>query len=178
MARTKPKEEVRAFYDRRRAAEYAELWWNRRNPAYTAMEVNCTNFVSQCLFAGGAPMHYTGNRNTGWWYVGRVGGAERWSYSWAVADSLLRYLEQSRTGLRGIRVASPEELDVGDVIFYDWNGDGRFQHSAVVTTRDGFGRPLVNANTSDSRHRFWAYRDSPAWTERTAYAFVRISDTF
>ena len=42
--------------------EYAMLWWDRRNPEYTdfsEMGGDCTSFVSQILYAGGAVMNHT-----------------------------------------------------------------------------------------------------------------------
>ncbi|MBW7461681.1 amidase domain-containing protein, partial [Paenibacillus sepulcri] len=72
-------------YRRDLAAAYADRWWNEGNPAYETFDVNCTNYVSQCLFAGHAPMNYTGKRDSGWWYRERSAGREMWSYSWAVA---------------------------------------------------------------------------------------------
>lgn len=167
----------RAMYNRMEAARYADLWWDKGNPAYLTFEVNCSNYVSQCLYAGGAPMKQTGQRDAGWWYKGRVGGQELWSFSWAVAESLQFYLLTSRSGLRAQEVASAAELDLGDVISYDWDGDGRFQHTTVVTAKDSNGMPLVNANTVSSKHRYWSYTDSPAWTDRTRYRFLHISDS-
>ncbi|KAA8997150.1 amidase domain-containing protein [Paenibacillus spiritus] len=164
-------------YRREEAAAYADRWWNGGNPEYEFFEVDCTNYVSQCLFAGGAPFLYTGKRETGWWYKGRIGGQEWWSYSWAVSNSLRQYLEGERTqGLRAELVARPEELQLGDCILYDWDGDGRYQHSTVVAAFDAGGMPLVNAHTVPSRHRYWDYRDSYAWTERTTYRFFHIAD--
>ena len=49
-------------YDREKAVAYAHKWAYGRNPAYgdfSEMGGDCTNFVSQCLHAGGAPMNYT-----------------------------------------------------------------------------------------------------------------------
>ncbi|MBD0382333.1 amidase domain-containing protein [Paenibacillus sedimenti] len=163
-------------YNRAKAVEYAETWWNGANPKYIEFEVDCTNFVSQCLFAGGAPMDYTGKRDLGWWYAGKQGSQELWSFSWAVAHSLQTYVSHSRKGLRGHAVDDPGELQPGDMISYDWDGDGRYQHNAIVTAKDANGMPLVNAHTYNTRHRYWAYKDSPAWTERTRYIFVRVAD--
>jgi hypothetical protein len=166
-------------YRRDLAAAYADRWWNEANPAYENFEVNCTNYVSQCLFAGNATMNYTGKRDSGWWYRGRSGGRELWSYSWAVANALQNYLSgQRRTGLRATAVDSAEQLSLGDVILYDWGGDNRFQHSTIVTAFDADGMPLVNANTVPSRHRYWDYQDSYAWTEQTRYRFFHIADEF
>ncbi|MCQ6562550.1 amidase domain-containing protein [Paenibacillus mendelii] len=164
-------------YRRDLAAAYADRWWNEANPAYENFDVNCTNYVSQCLFAGQAPMNYTGKRAAGWWYRGRSGGREQWSYSWAVSNALQLHLSAARRdGLRATVVDSPEQLALGDVIVYDWGGDGRYQHSTVVTAFDSSGMPLVNANTVASRHRYWDYRDSYAWTEQTRYRFFHIAD--
>jgi hypothetical protein len=166
-------------YRRDLAAAYADRWWNEPNPAYETFEVNCTNYVSQCLFAGHAPMNYTGRRDSGWWYKGRSGGRELWSYSWAVSHALQSYLARGASrGLHAVQVESPADLALGDVIFYDWDGDGRFRHTTIVTAFDSAGMPLVNANTTASRHRYWDYRDSYAWTERTRYRFFHIADEF
>ena len=43
------------MYNRQAAVQYANLWWNRRNPAFPNFDVDCTNYISQCLLAG-APM--------------------------------------------------------------------------------------------------------------------------
>lgn len=161
-------------YNRDEAARYADLWWDKGNPAYHTFEVDCSNYVSQCLFAGGAPMNYTNRRDSGWWYKGRIGGQEHWSFSWAVAQSLQFYLLTSRSVLRSQEVDNPQELDLGDVISYDWDGNGRFQHSTIVTAKDINGMPLVNAHTVSSKHRYWSYTDSPAWTARTRYRFLHI----
>ena len=166
-------------YRRDRAVAYADTWWNKGNPEYEEFEVNCTNYVSQCLFAGSAPMNYTGRRESGWWFKGRDGGMEWWSYSWAVSNALQVLLATPRReGLRAALVDRPEQLELGDVILYDWNGDGRYQHSTIVTAFDADRMPLVNANTVPSRHRFWDYRDSYAWTEATRYQMFHISDEF
>ncbi|AIQ44947.1 hypothetical protein R70723_02765 [Paenibacillus sp. FSL R7-0273] len=164
-------------YRREEAAAYADRWWKDGNPEFEVFDVDCTNYVSQCLFAGGAPINYTGKRETGWWYKGYNGAQEWWSFSWAVSNSLERYLSSQRSsGLRAEAVERPDQLSLGDVILYDWDGNGHFQHSTIVTAFDADGMPLVNARTVSSRHRYWDYRDSYAWTDRTAYRFFHIND--
>ncbi|MEF2966139.1 amidase domain-containing protein [Paenibacillus sp. M1] len=165
-------------YRREDAVLYADRWWDGFNPEFAEFEVDCTNYISQCLFAGGAPINYTGKRESGWWYKGYVGGKEGWSYSWSVANALERFLTNSGSGLRAELVSRPEQLELGDVIVYDWDGDGSFQHSTIVTAFDAGGMPLVNAHTVPSKHRYWDYRDSYAWTESTVYRFFHIADRF
>ncbi|WP_240376392.1 amidase domain-containing protein [Bacillus piscicola] len=156
-------------YDRRKAVQYAERWWNDYNPQYRAFSVNCTNFVSQCLRAGNAPMRGMPNREKGWWYTD-----DGWSYSWSVAHSFRWYLSSSTSGLTAVEVEEAADLGLGDVICYDFNGDNRWQHTTIVTNFDGNNEPLVNAQTSNSRARYWKYDDSTAWTPNIKYKFFRI----
>lgn len=164
-------------YRRDLAVAYADLYWNKPNPNYEEFDSNCTNYVSQCIFAGDVPMLYTNRRDSGWWYKGRQQGKEWWSYSWAVSRSLAAFLLKSRKqGLNAIEVDSADQLELGDVIVYDWNGDTRYQHTTIVTAFDAKGQPLVNANTTASRHRYWDYQDSYAWTPNTRYRFFHLAD--
>lgn len=78
--------------------------------------------------------------------------------------------------MKGTEVSSPDQLTYGDVICYDFEGDGRWDHTTIVTAKDAYGMPLVNAHTNNSRHRYWSYEDSMAWTENTKYKFFRIGD--
>lgn len=160
---------VQFFYDRNKAVEYAETWWDSYHPDFPRFPVNCTNFVSQCLFAGGAPMWGAPDRTKGWWCY-----PDNWSYSWSVSHSFYWYLKGSTTGLRAIEVSSPKELYPGDVICYDFQGDNRWDHTTFVVAKDIYGFPLVNAQTDNSYHRNWMYMDSAAWTPRIKYAFFHI----
>ena len=164
----------RHTYDRERVRQYAERWWNDYHPKFKKFEVDCTNFVSQCLLAGGFPMQGGERRDEGWWYRGNGGEDDNWSYSWAVAHSLQWYLSKGGGPMRAVRVDRPEELGLGDIICYDWEGDGRWDHNTIVTAKDPAGMPLVNAHTVNSRHRYWDYRDSHAWTPNIRYRFYRI----
>lgn len=166
-----PLERISYQYDRLKAVQYAERWWNSYNPAYKSFEVDCTNYISQCLHAGEAPMRGYPNRSQGWWMRNN-----NWSYSWTVANSLRWYLPGSKVGLRAKEVSSPEKLLLGDVICYDFQGDGRFDHTTIVTAKDAFGMPLVNAHTTNSRMRYWAYEDSTAYTPNIKYKFFSIVD--
>ncbi|AIF42653.1 amidase domain-containing protein [Virgibacillus sp. SK37] len=161
----------RFTYDRNQAVRYAERWWNSYNPAYKKFDVDCTNYVSQCLYAGGAPMRGAPSRETGWWYQN-----DNWSFSWAVAHSLRWYLSGSTQGLQGTEVDDASELLPGDIICYDFQGDGRWDHNTIVVTKDAYGMPLVNAHTNNSRNRYWSYEDSAAWTPDIKYKFFRIGD--
>ncbi|GGB55818.1 hypothetical protein F3157_15200 [Virgibacillus dakarensis] len=164
-------EEHRFSYDRLAAVKYAERWWNSYNPAFRTFTVDCTNYISQCLYAGGAPMRGAPDRGNGWWYQN-----DNWSFSWAVAHSLRWYLSGSTKGLKGKEMESAEELIPGDVICYDFEGDDKWNHTTIVVAKDAYGMPLVNAHTDNSRNRYWSYEDSTAWTPNINYKFFRIGE--
>jgi hypothetical protein len=171
MELEKQEERVSYEYNRLKAVQYAERWWNSYNPAYQKFQNDCTNFISQCLQAGGAPMRGFPRRDAGWWLQ-----RSNWSYSWAVANSLRLYFANSKSGLRAREVSSPDQLILGDIICYDFEGDGRFNHNTIVTGKDANGMPLVNAHTYNSRMRYWAYEDSSAYTPSIKYKFYSIID--
>lgn len=160
-------------YDRNRVRQYAKRWWNDYHPNFRKFDVDCTNFVSQCMRAGGFPMHGAFRRDRGWWYQGSGQANDRWRFSWSVAHSLHWYLSSSQPLMPVKLVERAEALSVGDVICYDWTGSGRWDHTVIVVGRDGEA-PLVAAHTANSYNRLWSYRDSPAWTERTRYKFFHI----
>lgn len=153
---------------------YAKRWWDDQNPRFPVFKDDCTNFISQCLHAGGAPMRGQGNRGQGWWMTGPN---EQWSYSWSVAHSLKWYLETSKRGLTATRVSTPEELRIGDVILYDFQDNGRIDHSTIVTSiRRGI--PHIHAHTSSSADRHYSYTNSTAYTPQIQYFYYKIDNTF
>lgn len=159
----------RGGYDALQAVRYAERYWNDYNPKYPRFDNDCTNYISQCLFAGGAEMVGGSDRAKGWWM--RDG---TWSYSWTTAQAFYLYLMASRIGLRAKVVESPKQLLLGDVICYDFEGDGRMNHTTIVVAKTDDGEPLVNAHTYNSRNRLWSYEDSSAYTKQIQYKFLQI----
>ena len=161
-----------AKYNRSAAVQYADQWWNSYNPNFPIFDVDCTNYISQCLLAGGAPMRGQPNREKGWWL-----GNNTWSLSWTTPHSLRWYLAGSTIGLQAKQVSSASQLMLGDLIFYDFQGDGRWDHSTIVTRVEDVV-PYVNAHTNNSRNRYWEYQDSYAYTSNTKYVFFHIKDDF
>ncbi len=135
-------------YIREKAVNYALKYALSPNPSFKYFDVyeslggDCTNFVSQCLLAGGAPMTY--GTEYAWWYKG-----SSWSIPWAVAHSLywtLRVNQKSNYyGPRGLEVSDINQLQLGDLIFYEDNS-GIIYHSAIITSFDSFG-PLISQHT-------------------------------
>ena len=56
------------MYNRKNVYEYAKKWAYGRNPRYYNFDPvggDCTNFVSQCIYAGYGQMNY--DKNNGWY---------------------------------------------------------------------------------------------------------------
>ena len=73
-----------ADYDRSAAVLYAHQWAYGRNPAFYDYENvggDCTNFASQCVFAGSGVMNFT--PDFGWYYI----DANQKSPSWTARTS-------------------------------------------------------------------------------------------
>lgn len=153
--------QARRRYNRLTAVRYALRHWNNPNPRFGNMDTmgaggDCANFVSQCMLAGGWPLDYRASAvDKEWWYR-RVGTEpfdrnrdDWWSCTWTLADSHMRYMRANHGRALDL-VRSPRlarTLRRGDVIYYDWDGDGVFTHSAIVTSFTRRGFPLVTYRT-------------------------------
>jgi hypothetical protein len=122
-------------YDRQAAVEYANYWAYRRNPRFYSFDEiggDCTNFVSQCIFAGCGVMNFT--PTYGWYYLDINDRAPAWTG--------VIYLHQFLTTNRGPgpfgREVPLAELEAGDVIQMALGGREEFGHTVVVT-RPGSG---------------------------------------
>ncbi len=115
-------------YDRDAAVAYARRWALTRNPAYYDFELiggDCTNFASQCLYAGARVMNYT--PTLGWYYRSAADRAPAWSG----VEYLHRFLINNRSVGPYAREVAQNEVEVGDIVQLANNGD--YYHSPVIT---------------------------------------------
>lgn len=129
--------------DREKSAAYARKWAYSRNPAYYSFDEpggDCTNFVSQCLYAGGAPMNYT--KDTGWYYISPDDRAA----AWTGVNYLYRFLTQNRSVGPFAQHSFLSRLLPGDIVML--RDSGRLYHSLIVV-RAVHGRIFVAAHTND-----------------------------
>ena len=158
------------IYDRQKAVAYSNVWWDKRNPKYPTFDNDCTSFISQCLLEGGFKPQVRQYRHEGWWLLP---DHSNWSFSWSVPHSLRWYLILSK---RGVETGSVDDLSVGDIIFYDFNGDGKFQHSTIIVEKNA-ETILVNGHeSSDSYHRPYSYKDSVVYTPNIKYSYIKIEN--
>lgn len=148
-------------YERMKAKTYALTYAYKPNPNYVYFKGNdCTNFVSQCLRAGGAKNDY--NATHPWWYKNNQA-----SICWSVAASLYWYIKTStKTRKKGI-IADTftintfdydpslfEMLEIGDIVQYR-NKNGRIQHTAIITAFTRGKVPLISQHTYSATNIPW-----------------------
>ena len=137
-------------YSREKAVAYAHKWAYGRNPRYLNYDNlggDCTNFISQCIHAGGARMNYT--PTYGWFYI----NGNRKAPAWTGVQYLYRFLtDNAGPGPHGSVVAL-SGVDIGDVIQLSFDGNV-FGHSLfVVQAGPSAESVLVATHTNDADYR-------------------------
>lgn len=135
-------------YSDSRAINYAIKWAKSRNSLYNSYSADCTNFVSQCVKAGGKSMYKpsptpTGVKNTTkYWYSVRYEDwhANHYIHRWKESTSFIRvsdfYMYWKNKGIKtasySIKSKLQNDAAIGDVIQLK-NGSGKWFHSIIIT---------------------------------------------
>ncbi|MFJ5267378.1 amidase domain-containing protein [Streptomyces sp. NPDC088358] len=96
---------------------------------------DCTNFVSKALYHGGGMKFRWGGRKTdgAWWQQYYLfGSVKNKSYTWSGADNLRRHFSGHRPASR---VSRTYNAQLGDIVFFKWKKERRYNHAAVVTSK-------------------------------------------
>ncbi len=153
-------------YNRIEAVIYAHRWAYSRNPAFYDFEEfggDCTNYASQCIYAGTGVMNFT--PTFGWYYI----DTNDRSPSWTGVEYLRNFLVRGEKSLGPVAQETQElsRARLGDVIQLTFDGGDTFQHSPVVVQPSSDGDPakiLVAAHSADvdwrplNTYDFTAYR--------------------
>ena len=138
-------------YNRTAAVDYARKWALDRNPAFYNFEEiggDCTNFASQCIFAGAVVMNYT--PIIGWYYNSSYDRTP----SWSGVEYLYNFLTTNKGVGPYARMVSATEVQPGDIVQLG-TMTSDFYHSPVITaitpiilvaahTYDALDRPLTS----------------------------------
>lgn len=118
-------------YDRPAVAEYARKWAFRRNPQffnYDDIGGDCTNFASQCIYAGCGVMNF--RPVFGWYYI----SANDRTASWTGVEYLYNFLiSNEKEGPRAV-LFERDEAQIGDIVQLG-DEEGHFFHSPVIVDR-------------------------------------------
>lgn len=124
-------------YNADNAIAYADKWATSRNPEYKQYPgVDCCNFVSQCLYAGGMP------KNSAWYPA---------SYAWINCSGAIDNFKKYGTFMS----ANNGNVLRGNPVYYDWNSNGVYDHTAICVGKNSSGTPIIDAHTGDHYHVTW-----------------------
>lgn len=156
-------------YDRTAVVLYAHQWAYGRNPAfydYEKLGGDCTNFASQCIFAGSGVMNFT--PTFGWYYI----DSNQKAPAWTGVPYLYNFL--TRRGPSVGPVGEPcalEELRPGDLIQLSFKGE-EFQHSPIVVST---GWPITIDNVLVAAHSYDADNRPLSSYEYRDIRFIHIT---
>lgn len=178
------------------AAQYADKYATSCNSnSYPCFPDDCTNFVSQAVHAGGFSEVGVGGSTTddnnwfiqGCWYCSY---GYNWSHSWSVAPDYYNFLQWHYPGgynwgtMPGNSAGFNSGLDVGDVLFYDWDNDGGIDHASIQVSygtdpNSGWYGDLIDEHTTNRYHAFWSLDpyNSRAGTTTITLEHVSSSNT-
>lgn len=145
-------------YNRKASVTYARRWAMGRNPAYYDFERiggDCTNFASQCLFAGSQIMNYT--KELGWYYR----SAFDRTASWSGVEYLFHFLVSNKSVGPFGRVVQQHEVQPGDLVQLGTKA-GHYYHCPVIVSTtptilvaahsfDALDRPLKSYSFETAR---------------------------
>ncbi len=135
-------------YNRENAVAYARKYAFSQNSnfaSFAGIGGNCTNFVSQSIYAGSCQMNY--KPTFGWYFI----SLDDRSPSWTGVEYFYNFIiENAGVGPFG-RVANKDEIEIGDVIQLARNEEG-YYHSLLVVGFDGEDI-LVAAQTDNAYAR-------------------------
>lgn len=135
------------LYNRNAAIEYAKRWAFGRNPKYYNFDPvggDCTNFISQCIYAGSNVMNYS---TYGWYYKS---GYDK-SASWSGVEYLHKFLTQNKgIGPYGEEVLR-KDIQEGDIVQLSFDGKV-FGHSLLIVEKKA-NRILISTHTQDEYGR-------------------------
>jgi len=157
------------YYDRIAAAAYADTYALSYCPTYVRFGADCANFASQAARQGKMPVS-AGAYDYGWWYNknGTASpGDDKYSMSWINVGKQMAWWND-RNSEWG---PTYNGVTRGDVVYYDWSGDGIWDHVAVVVGKNSAGQRIVDAHTTDYYHTYWKMG-----TASTVYKFGHVHD--
>lgn len=118
-------------YNRQAAVAYAHAWAYGRNPAFYDYEKiggDCTNFASQCVYAGSGVMNFT--PTFGWYYI----DSNNKSPAWTGVPFFYNFMTRREASVGPVAVDSPiQDIMPGDVVQLSFRNQ-EWNHTPVVVS--------------------------------------------
>ncbi|SHM73807.1 Putative amidase domain-containing protein, partial [Caldanaerovirga acetigignens] len=110
------------------------------------------------------------------WYYDNKGTSstsdDKYSHTWSVAKKLYSFIVLDSNPRRGAKARTypypgttsdpyPDEISIGDLLFYDWEGDGEINHVSIYVANgtdpnSGYSGALVDQHTTNRYHAIWS----------------------
>lgn len=160
-------------YNRAAAVAYAHRWAYGRNPAYFNFDSiggDCTNFASQCLFAGAGIMNYT--PTFGWYYI----NASNRTPSWTGVPYFYNFLTRTKESPGPAAIETDlDNCELGDFVQLNFSGH-LFGHTPVIVAMTHPARwetTLIAAHTDNAD-----YRPLSTYSNIISARFLHITGVF
>jgi len=139
-------------YNPESAVEYAHRWAHDRNPNFydfTNLGGDCTNFISQCLYAGCGKMVFLQN---GWYYRNQ---SDR-SPAWSAVELLYQFLTRKPAAQASASPIHGTNIPLGDAVPGDiiqLSFDGKLYTHSLLVVESGADGVLVATHSYDADYR-------------------------
>ncbi|MBL1171703.1 MAG: hypothetical protein HND45_04665 [Chloroflexi bacterium] len=181
-------------YDRDGAVDYANGHANEYNPNYPRYDIgddalpwgDCINFVSQALYEGGnvsmeipsplPPPSDAGNGEEGWYLLNGMQRGRYWNDVGAFYNFVTQSYEFWHEGPEGSDVPYLNDIMLGDVIVYDWTGNGTWDHAVIVVDKVGTDI-FVASHTPDGTGHYTAFFPLSYDPNLTQMKFIHIEQS-
>lgn len=140
------------YYNQTAAANYALKYaLSSNSSSYRTYTNDCTNFISQCLTAGGwTETGSTLNRTqSDVWFYNSLSESLT-SYTWAGANNHYQFHKVSGRSTMGTTTG---QLRLGDILQVDFEGDGVVDHTVIVSKEDSTGADYVSYHTTNTLNK-------------------------
>lgn len=138
-------------YNRLNAINYAKDWALKRNEKYydfSNIDGDCTNFVSQCLYAGAPVMNYT--VDLGWYYRNSNDKSPAWTgveyfYNFLIKNNLNNGIGNGYGPFA--EETSLQKTEIGD--FIQLGNNNNYFHNVIIVGYQNNGIPLIASHSRD-----------------------------
>ena len=166
-------------YDGASASNYADAYAVNRNTFWLYFPSDdCTNFVSQAIYAGGI------SRKLGWYMY--PPSSTSYTTSWTVSAQNYSYMKLWVASQSGYWTAAqagaytPSWHLRGDPVYYDWTNNGSIDHASMMVgtgtdpTYNGWTGNVIDEPTSNRKRVIWNVKPYNVAWDKTSFYFLHI----
>ena len=140
---------IQGSFSRTKARDYALKYWKNYNNNYRKFDNDCTNFISQAMYAGGWTHKSGFYRDSQYWWYNSLNQSWSWIGVPYWHDFALKHSK------RTVKLSSPRSLWEGEVLQVDFTNNGVKDHTMIVTKKTS-SEIYLTYHTNDTLNRSFA----------------------